>query len=459
MYRFYLNGITNEYHMEELAREFLENSEFEMIPVQFKSGNKLALTDNSYLLNPELNLNPDGIKREVYRILSDETGIRPEWGTLTGVRPLKLAFIHHEDADDLDEVIRRMKETYLIHDSKLALLRRIMEYQLENISRPSGEDISLYIHIPFCPTRCSYCSFATNVAKESEVSVYLDFLLREVAYVGKQFRQNRQRIESVYIGGGTPSVLSAKQLHHLVQAVAESFQLDLNKIEFMVEAGRPDTITKEKLVQLHRDGVDRISINPQSMNEKTLQSIGRSHLPEDIRQAFADAADIGFSTINSDVIAGLPGETIQDFANTLQELSSLGANNITVHTLSVKKGSELKERDPKYYRRNTDTVRSMLDYSQNFLADQGFEPYYIYRQKHQMGSFENVGYCKPGAHSLYNVRIMEEKQTILGLGAGAIGKRFYPAEDRLERIPNVGNVGIYQERFEEMLLRKNKYWD
>ena len=254
-------------------------------------------------------------------------------------------------------------------------------------------------------------------------------------------------------------MLSAKQLHHLVQAVAESFQLDLNKIEFTVEAGRPDTITKEKLVQLHRDGVDRISINPQSMNEKTLQSIGRSHLPEDIRQAFADAADIGFSTINSDVIAGLPGETIQDFANTLQELSSLGANNITVHTLSVKKGSELKERDPKYYRRNTDTVRSMLDYSQNFLADQGFEPYYIYRQKHQMGSFENVGYCKPGAHSLYNVRIMEEKQTILGLGAGAIGKRFYPAEDRLERIPNVGNVGIYQERFEEMLLRKNKYWD
>ena len=136
--------------MEELAREFLENSEFEMIPVQFKSGNKLALTDNSYLLNPELNLNPDGIKREVYRILSDETGIRPEWGTLTGVRPLKLAFIHHEDADDLDEVIRRMKETYLIQDSKLALLRRIMEYQLENISRPSGEDNSLYIHIPFC---------------------------------------------------------------------------------------------------------------------------------------------------------------------------------------------------------------------------------------------------------------------------------------------------------------------
>lgn len=459
MYRFYLNGITNEYHMEELAREFLNNSEFEMIPVQFKAGNKLSLTNNSYLLNSERELDSDGIKREVYRILSRETGIRPEWGTLTGVRPLKLAFIHHEDTDDLEEVFHRMKETYLIQDSKLALLRQIMEYQLENISRPNGDDISLYIHIPFCPTRCSYCSFATNVAKESEVSEYLNFLLREVAYAGKLFRQSRQRMESVYIGGGTPSVLSAQQLHHLVQTVAESFQLDLSKIEFTVEAGRPDTITKEKLIQLRRDGVDRISINPQSMNEKTLQSIGRSHLPEDIRQAFAEAADIGFSTINSDVIAGLPGETTQDFANTLQELSNLGANNITVHTLSVKRGSELKAQDPEYYRRNTDMVRRMLDYSQQFLADQGFEPYYIYRQKHQMGSFENVGYCKPGAHSLYNVRIMEEKQTILGLGAGAIGKRFYPAEDRLERIPNVGNVQIYQERFDEMLLRKNKYWD
>ncbi len=459
MYRFYLNGITNEYHAEELAREFLLNGEFEMIPVHFKQGTKLALTNKSYLLNDRLDLDFDGIKREVYRILSQETGIEPEWGTLTGVRPLKLAFIHHESAGSLDALFRRMKEIYLIRDTKLSLLRRIMEYQLKYMDRPSAESISLYIHIPFCPTKCSYCSFATNVAGESEVAEYLNFLLEEVRYTGELFRKSSQKIESVYIGGGTPSVLSADQLAKLIEAVRDSFEMNLEQVEFTVEAGRPDTISKEKLVRLRKEGVDRISINPQSMNADTLHAIGRSHAPDDIVRAFEDANDVGFSTVNSDVIAGLPGETLEDFAHTIQKLVALGANNITVHTLSIKRGSELKEQDPEYYRKNTETVRKMLEYSEKFLAEQGFESYYIYRQKHQMGAFENVGYCKPGAHSIYNVRIMEEKQTILGLGAGAIGKRYYPESDRLERIPNVGNYRIYEERFEEMLRRKNKYWD
>ncbi len=458
MYRFYLNGITNEYHLEELAREFLLDQDFEMIPVAFCRGTDLALIDKRYLLNRDGVLDYDGIKRELYRILSHETAIYPEWGTLTGVRPLKLAFQHYDALQDVDLTFRSMKEQYLLSDAKCNLLRKVMEYQLEFMERPSESNVSLYVHIPFCPTRCSYCSFATNVAGESEIENYLHLLLQEIKYTGRLFQMHDQKVESVYVGGGTPTTLNEKQLTRLIECLRSSFSLKLSDIEFTMEAGRPDTITKGKLRAMRDAGVDRISINPQSMKQETLSLIGRSHRPEDIIQAFDDAAEIGFRTVNSDVIAGLPGENPADFEDTLRALTELGANNITVHTLSVKRGSELKNRDPEYYRRNTEAVRSMLRFSESFLGDKGFRPYYIYRQKHQMGSFENVGYCKPGAHSAYNVRIMEEKQTIIGMGAGAIGKRYFPSEDRLERIPNVANYRIYEERLDEMLLRKNNYW-
>lgn len=458
MYRFYLNGIQNEYHMEELAREFLTDHEFEVIPVSFDSGNTLDLTDNSYLLNSNNDFDFDGIKRELYQILAEKTGTHPEWGTLTGVRPLKLAFSHYDIFQGVERTMETMAERYLLHPSKVNLLRDILEYQLDYMDRPKPDAVSLYVHIPFCPTRCSYCSFATNVAPEDEVADYFDFLLKEIKYTGALFREEEQDVESVYIGGGTPTTLSDEQLKLLVDTIRESFHLDMANIEFTVEAGRPDTISPSKLEALHRAGVNRISINPQSMSEKTLAAIGRSHSPADIRKAFEQAGEVGFEVINSDVIAGLPGENLEDFKRTLQSLVHLGANNITVHTLSVKRGSKLKEEDPEYYRRNTETVKEMLRFSEEYLEEQGFIPYYIYRQKHQMGSFENVGYCKPGAHSVYNIRIMEEKQTIIGMGAGAIGKRYFPEEDRLERIPNVGNYMIYKERFEEMLLRKNNYW-
>lgn len=439
-------------------REFLTDYEFEVIPVSFEPGSTLALTDNSYLLNSNNDLDFDGIKRELYQILAEQTGTHPEWGTLTGVRPLKLAFSHYDTCQSVERTMETMAERYLLHPSKVNLLGDILEYQLDYMDRPKPDAVSLYVHIPFCPTRCSYCSFATNVAPEDEVADYFDFLLKEIKYTGTLFREEEQAVESVYIGGGTPTTLSDEQLELLVDIIRESFHLDMANIEFTVEAGRPDTISPSKLEALHRAGVNRISINPQSMSEKTLAAIGRSHSPADIRKAFEQAGEVGFEVINSDVIAGLPGENLEDFKRTLQSLVHLGANNITVHTLSVKRGSKLKEEDPEYYRRNTETVKEMLRFSEEYLEEQGFIPYYIYRQKHQMGSFENVGYCKPGAHSVYNIRIMEEKQTIIGMGAGAIGKRYFPEEDRLERIPNVGNYMIYKERFEEMLLRKNNYW-
>ena len=209
---------------------------------------------------------------------------------------------------------------------------------------------------------------------------------------------------------------------------------------------------------MHSLGVNRISINPQSMKDETLDRIGRDHTADDIRRGYKLAADYDFKVINADLIAGLPGEDLNDFRSTLDEILRLGANNITVHTLSVKRGSRLRENDPEYYRRDTDTVSEMVSYARQKLGEAGFVPYYIYRQKHQMGALENVGYCIPGNHSIYNIRIMEEKQTIIALGAGGIGKVYYPDEDRLERIANVSNYRIYNERFDEMLERKKGYY-
>ena len=225
-----------------------------------------------------------------------------------------------------------------------------------------------------------------------------------------------------------------------------------------MEAGRPDTITKEKLDTLKRLGISRISINPQSMKDRTLQLIGRDHTADDIRKGYRLAKETGFDVINADIIAGLPEEDEKDFTDTLSEIIGLGADNITIHTLSVKKGSRLKENDPAYYRKNAATVSAMLDISRDMLTEAGFSPYYIYRQKHQIGALENVGWCRPGKHSIYNIRIMEDKQTIIGLGAGAVGKVYYPDEDRLERIANVSNYKIYSERFDDMLARKDEYY-
>ena len=267
------------------------------------------------------------------------------------------------------------------------------------------------------------------------------------------------QLESIYIGGGTPTTLEAGQLELLINTVSDSFGIDASALEFTVEAGRPDTITALKLETLKSLGIDRISINPQSMKDETLRAIGREHTADDIRQGFLLARDAGFDVINADLIAGLPGEDEHDFEGSLKEVIELGAENITVHTLSVKKGSRLRDSDPEYYRRNTATVSNMLDISRDMLTEAGFCPYYIYRQKHQMGAFENVGWCKPGKHSIYNIRIMEDKQTIIGLGAGAVGKVYYPDGDRLERIANVSNYKIYSERFDEMLARKDEYYD
>ena len=458
IYRFYINNIDNDYHYGELVREFMPDDDFEVIAVDMSGMDGVKLGENSYIVNSQASADRDEIKRELYRLLGDIKGHCTDWGTLTGVRPLKLALGMYEKSGNSAEYMKEhMKKDYLVSDNKISLLTEIADYQIAHLEGNPSDRAGLYIGIPFCPTRCEYCAFASNVAGDDEIAAYLDNLIREIDYMGSLVHEHGTKIESIYIGGGTPTTLSAPQLRRLIAAVKRNFCRDGKDIEFTVEAGRPDTITEDKIGVLVDEGISRISINPQTMKDETLQRIGRLHSADDIRKAYELTAG-HFLVTNADLIAGLPGEDENDFRASLDEIINLGANNITVHTLSVKRGSRLREHDPEYYRRNTETVSAMLDYAHGRLTGLRYYPYYIYRQKHQMGSLENVGYCLEGMHSVYNIRIMEEKQTIIALGAGAIGKVYYPAEDRLERIANVSNYQIYSERFDEMLERKKQYY-
>jgi len=440
----------------ELARVFLPDDGFEVIAYSGKDLSGL-LGERSFFVNASGCDDREQIKREFYSLLSDITGLTPPWGTLTGVRPLKPALTMISE-NGISGIAERLGNRYLISNSKASLLSDIAAYQLANVSGIPWENSSVYIGIPFCPTRCAYCSFASNVAPAEERALYLSDLLKEVSYMGRLAADHGTGIESIYIGGGTPTTLDADQLRQLICRTSEAFGTDPASVEFTVEAGRPDTITKEKLATLRELGISRISINPQSMKDATLKLIGRDHTAEDIREAFAAADKTGFDVINADLIAGLPEEDENDFERSLSEMIGLGANNITVHTLSVKRGSRLRDSDPAFYRKNAVTVSNMLDISRDMLTSAGFRPYYIYRQKHQTGALENVGWCRPGKHSIYNIRIMEDKQTIIGLGAGAVGKVYYPDEDRLERIANVSNYRIYSERFDDILARKDGYY-
>lgn len=457
MYRFYINNIDNDYHYGELARVFLSDDEFEVIPFRLLN-DRLCLREDSYLINASGSDDRDEIKREMYHLLADLTGRESGWGTLTGVRPLKLAYEMYRESGSVSRMRELLEERYLLSGSKSQLLADILQYQTEHLKGDPSSMAAVYIGIPFCPTRCEYCAFASNVAPEEDIAEYFGNLLEEIRYTGSMIREHGTVIESVYIGGGTPTTLSAEQLGILIGAVRDDIGVDPGSIEFTIEAGRPDTITAAKLQIMKDNGISRISINPQSMKDETLMIIGRDHTADDIRNGYRLASDYGFDVINADLIAGLPGEDLDDFKASLDEILALGANNITVHTLSVKRGSRLRENDPEYYRRDADKVSDMVDHARQRLKEAGFYPYYIYRQKHQMGALENVGYCTEDRHSLYNIRIMEEKQTIIALGAGGIGKIYYPEEDRLERVANVSNYKVYNERFDEMLARKNKYY-
>ena len=438
MYRFQFNNIDNTSQYEELIKEFLQPSEYG--------------PEGDTLLEYDFTGDKEEVKRQIYRDLSRETGKRPKWGILTAIRPVKLAGELLDQGQDPESVL---KESYLVHESKTNLVKDILNYQRARAGKPAPKSLSVYIGIPFCPTRCLYCSFTSNQVRQEQMEPYLAALGKEIDYAGAAAKDAGYKLETLYFGGGTPTTLSAGQLDALLSKVSDAFAIGGVR-EYTVEAGRPDTITKDKLQVLIDHGVDRISINPQSMKQETLDLIGRRHTVGDVHKAFELAWKVGIEVINADLIAGLPEETEADFARSLEEIIRLGANNITLHTLAVKRASRLKEMDENFNYKDEELRERMLASAHETLRGRGYRPYYLYRQKHTSGNTENTGFCTEDRPGLYNIRIMEEAQSNLALGAGGISKIYFPAENRLERVANVSNYEIYIDRIDEMIERKRK---
>lgn len=454
MYVLKLNGIENTNPYEELIQLFLEPSQYKIETQSGKGdGSGESALEYEDICEFEYDGDKNRLKRQIYRKLEALTGKSPKWGILTGIRPVKLAGELQRQLGSPRAAAEALQQEYLVSKEKTDLVLELYQYQQEQLFQPLRDSAGVYIGIPFCPTRCLYCSFTSNQKGPEEIERYLQALEREILFAGQKMKENSILPESIYIGGGTPTTLTEHQLRRLLSQIRQAFDCSVLK-EFTVEAGRPDTVTPEKLQVFKEFGVGRISINPQSMHQRTLELIGRSHTAEETKGAFQMAREAGIPVINADLIAGLPRESTEDFLASLQQVMGFAPENITLHTLAVKRSSRLKELDQGYHYRKPEMTEEMLGRAGQILRRAGYRPYYLYRQKHTAGSTENIGYCKSDALSLYNVRIMEEAQTIVALGAGGITKVYYPAENRLERVPNVSNYEIYIERLEEMMRRK-----
>ncbi len=489
MYNIKPQGVKKLQMFEELAKVFLRPGEFRIVDPQepekeaglvaeaspkdpCPESQELAQEPVKEIVLP-YEEDPFAMLRQLFWILHEETGYRPSWGIMTGVRPVKKTGEYVRQYGR-EQAKQQLMEYFLLEEEKADLLLEIHDDQMAAFGLPDAllggiqeattgkkvEGAGVYVGIPFCPTRCLYCSFASNQVKGDEIAQYVPALLEEITDTVEIMKDRGYYAESVYIGGGTPTTLTAQQLTQLLAKIQEipgvpgGTQQGKPFKELTLEAGRPDTLQEDKLLAAKAGGVTRISINPQTMKEETLQRIGRTHTVEDIKNAFALARKAGFTDINADLIAGLPGETPEDMENTLRELLTLEPESITVHTLAVKRASRLAETDKEYHYKSGDITQKMLEVAEKLLREAGYRPYYLYRQKHMSGGGENIGWCKPGAQGLYNVRIMDEHQSIFACGAGAISKVYFPAEDRLERAPDLTNYELYIQRLKEMSQRK-----
>lgn len=396
------------------------------------------------------------LKQALYQLLEAYSGQTLPWGTLTGIRPTKIPMSMLEEGKSEEEITSYMKETYFASDEKIDLSIQVAQRELELLQKIDYENgYSLYIGIPFCPSTCLYCSFTSYPIGlwSKRVDEYLDALEKEIDFTAEKFRD--KHLNSIYIGGGTPTTLSPEQLDRLITKIENSFDFS-HLLEFTVEAGRPDSITEEKLLALRKHHISRISINPQTMKQETLELIGRHHTVQQTIDSFRLARSLGFDNINMDLIVGLPEESLEDVENTMKQLMELKPDNLTVHSLAVKRAARLRMQREEYeglHMENTwDTIALTAEYAQKM----GLEPYYLYRQKNMAGNFENVGYARPGCAGVYNILIMEEKQTIMALGAGATTKFVMDGGSRIERVANVKDVTNYLDRVDEMIERKEK---
>lgn len=434
----------------EVGKEEIEFAVYENQALQKKS--------RVCVENPDRKLIKNQLKQLIYGVLSDYTGRTLPWGTLTGIRPVKIPMSLLEQGKSNVEIADYMRSTYLCSNEKTALAVSIANREREVLKGLDyREGYSLYVGIPFCPSICLYCSFSSSPLNrwEKQVDSYLEALFSELRFLGKAYKS--RKLNTIYVGGGTPTTLDPSQLDLLMSVLEECFDYE-NLKELTVEAGRPDSVTPEKLQVLKAHGVTRVSVNPQTMNQETLNIIGRKHTVEQTKEAFHMAREAGFDNINMDLIVGLPGEDLPQVRHTLEELRLLGPDSITVHSLAVKRAARLKLFQDEYRRMGLKNSQEIMDLAYFSCVEQKLYPYYLYRQKNMAGNFENVGYAKVDKAGIYNILIMEENQTILAAGAGAASKFVFGA-DHIERVENVKDVAQYIGRIGEMIERKRNFFE
>ena len=423
-------------------------TEIEIAGKKTRASRRLKVTDETVRLRRRL------LQQSFYLAALPHLETTPAWGALSGVRPTKLstkALLEGEDPDKL------LKDVYFVTKQRRQLAIDCSKSTVNAIKQMDKNDISLYIGIPFCPTRCSYCSFVSRtVGKNTDLlDPYLHALYQEMEHTGKLLANSGKTVRTIYIGGGTPTTLSTEQMTELLDRIKDTFDLS-RCIEFTVEGGRPDTLTAEKLSAIRAHGADRMSINPQTMQDEVLRACGRPHTAGDILSRYREAENAGFTAINMDLIAGLPKDTVEGFKDSLDKVAALHPANITVHTLALKKGADLFER--KVQLPGEEEVTAMVAYANETLRALGYKPYYLYRQKYMSGSFENVGWSRDNLDCLYNIYMMEELHTVLSLGGGGMNKVNLP-DGTLQRFHNPKFPEQYIGQIGDVLRQKEELFD
>ena len=394
----------------------------------------------------------------MFNVLSDITGFEPPWGILYGVRPARLM---HATVQKLGvDGARQRFASDLVKPQKTELALEVMQRENRIIELSKPDSFSLYVSIPFCPTRCSYCSFVSHSIEAAAqfIEPYVDLLCTELEATAKAAKALSLRLETVYFGGGTPTTLSAEQLARIMNTIADNFDLSTLR-EYTVEAGRPDTVTPEKLQAIRTLGADRVSINPQTFNDEVRRKIGRRHTTEQTLAAFDMARNAGFDNINMDFIAGLADETLQSFQSGIGKAIALGAESVTVHNLALKSAAYLVTENEFFDLTAKNTASAMVDFAYGKLTQNGYAPYYMYRQSKSLGNLENVGYAKEGKECLYNIFMMDETHTVLAAGAGAVTKLRGASYNNIERVYNLKYPYEYIDRFDDILARKQRIYD
>ena len=435
--------------------EYLISIEYgEQVHIRIQWGDTLLEGQETYEQTEDRKIRKNKLKQVLYKLLSQLTGQTLPWGNLTGIRPTKIAMGLIESGMSNIQTAEYMRNTYFTSKEKTALAITIANRErelLKDIDYEKG--YSLYVGIPFCPSICLYCSFSSSPLQrwKDQVDAYLDALLKELDFISEAMKD--RTLDTIYIGGGTPTTLEPEQLERLLEHINARFPVYQVK-EYTVEAGRPDSITREKLQAIRKFPVTRISVNPQTMNQATLELIGRRHTVEDTRHAFALARECGFDNINMDIIVGLPGEQKEDVQHTLEEIKKLDPDSLTVHSLAVKRAARLNMFKEQYEEMEFINNQEIMDMAMKYAYECQMGPYYLYRQKNMCGNLENIGYAKVDKAGIYNILIMEEKQSILAAGAGASTKFVFQNGERIERTENVKDVANYISRIDEMIERK-----